>query len=250
MKFISWPPTPWQRFWMIAGAVLFLLLCIWLWGYMAEQRGKELALADVAKKEAEITEKAKEEKEAQKRQYEDEAKKLQKEHEQERAEWASQQLALSRSVLATNQATERRIAEALKPKTPEQVGKEAKEVLGISPPVQNGMFTVTVAEMQAQIAIKLDRDRLADNLRDTEKQLEFERQTSATLRSDLDRANKTNELSNQTLDLANKTVAQYKEAMERYEKVARKGKLRRVAEFSGKVGIMAGVAVLAAKAGN
>lgn len=174
----------------------------------------------------------------------DESARLEREaHELERKQWQEQQAALMRSVVARNAATERRIADALKPKTQDEVGKEAEKELGIAPvPAPQG-FTVSVQEMQQLIATKLDRDRLAENLKETEKQLDLERQATATLRADLDRALKGIEQANNVIDLQGKTI-------EAYKKAATKTKLRKVLEFGGRAGITIGLAYLGAKAGS
>lgn len=173
----------------------------------------------------------------------DEAARLERAaHELERKQWQEQQAALTRSMLERNAATERRIVEALRPKTQEEVVKEAEKELGVSPrPTAQG-FTVTVQEMQEFIALKLDRDRLAENLKETEKQLDLERQATATLRADLDRALKGIEQANNVIQLQTKTIDAYKVA-------ATKTRLRKIMEFGGRAGITVALAYMGAKAG-
>lgn len=174
----------------------------------------------------------------------DEQARLEREaHELERQQWQEQQAALTRSVLARNQVTERRIAEALKPKSSEEVGKEAQEAFGKAPVQTAQGFTVTVQEMQEFVALKLDRDRLAENLKETQKQLDLERQATATLRADLERSIKSLEQANSVIDLQSKTIDAYKKA-------ATKTRLRKVLEFGGRAGITVALGYLGAKAGS
>lgn len=164
-------------------------------------------------------------------------------HEEERKQWQEQQTALTRNLLARNAETERRIAAALAPKPAEQVKTEAEQAFG-KPAVQTPQgFTVSVEQMQEFVALKLDRDRLSENLKETQKQLDIERQGTATLRADLERSIK-------SLDQANKVIVDYQAAMAAYRKAATKTKLRKILEFSGRAGITVGLAYLGAKAGS
>ena len=172
----------------------------------------------------------------------DEAAKLERQaHEEERKAWQEQQAALTRSVLARNEATERRIALALVPKPIEQVGKEVRALFGTSPPQTASGFSITVQEMQEFVALKLDRDRLAENLKETQKQLDLERQATATLSSDLNRALN-------GLEQANVVIKDYQTAMEAYRKAATKTRLRKVLEFGGRAGITVALGYLGSRA--
>lgn len=174
----------------------------------------------------------------------DEQARLEREaHEQERQQWQEQQAALTRSVLARNEATERRIAVALAPKPAEQVGREVQEAFGKAPTQTAQGFTVTVQEMQEFVALKLDRDRLTENLKETQKQLDLERQATATLRADLGRAM-------ESIEQANMVIKDYQAAMDAYRKAATKTRLRKVLEFGGKASLTIGLAYLGAKAGS
>jgi hypothetical protein len=146
--------------------------------------------------------------------------------------------------VARNTATERRIAEVLAPKPIEHVVREVREAFGKEPTqTAQGGFSVTIQEMQEFIALKLDRDRLGENLKETEKQLDLERQATATLRSDLERALKGIEQANNVIDLQGKTIDAYKKA-------ATKTKMRKILEFGGRAGLTIGLAYLGAKAGS
>lgn len=175
----------------------------------------------------------------------EEAARLEREaHAEERKQWAERQAELMRSVVARNTATERRIAEVLAPKPIEHVVREVREAFGKEPTqTAQGGFSVTIQEMQEFIALKLDRDRLAENLKETDKQLDLERQATATLRADLDRALK-------GLEQANGVIKDYQTAMEAYRKAATKTRMRKVLEFGGRAGLTIGLAYLGAKAGS
>jgi len=172
----------------------------------------------------------------------DAAARLEREaHAEERKQWAEQQAVFARTVAARNQTTDRLIAAALAPKTVEQVGKEAKETLGITTAPTATGFSITVQEMQEFVALKLDRDRLSENLKETQKQLDIERQATATLNSDLNRALK-------GLEQANVVIKDYQTAMEAYRKAATKTRLQKILEFGGRAGITVALGYLGSRA--
>lgn len=203
----------------------YSILGLWEAKYLAEAEEKERRANSALVDKQRAEESARAEREA---------------HEAERKEWAERQAALARSILARNEATERRITAALAPKTSEQVGKEAKETLGITPTPTATGFSITVQEMQEFVALRLDRDRLKENLADREAQLEAERQTVRTLQADLDRAIK-------SLEQSNKVIADYQVAMEAYKAVAKKSKWRKGLEIGGRVGLMVAAGYLGAR---
>lgn len=217
---------------LIAIASLAVLVCLyWILAYRDEINLAKAKEAE-AKASAALAEKEKAE----------EVARLERQaHEEERKQWQAQQAELTRSMLARNAATERRIAEALKPKTTEEVGKEAKDTLGITPTPTATGFSVTVQEMQEFVALKLDRDRLTENLKETQKQLDIERQTTATLRADLGKAIA-------GLEQSNQVIKDYQTAMAAYKKAATKTRLRKALEFGGRAGITIGLAYLGARA--
>ena len=100
---------------------------------------------------------------------------------------------------------------------------------------------ITVAEMQEFVAVKLDRDRLAENLKETEKQLALERQAVTTLKVDLATAVA-------SLNQANRVIGDYQTAMDAYKKAAKKSGLRRAVEVGGKIGLSFALGYLGAKA--
>lgn len=162
-------------------------------------------------------------------------------HEEERKQWQEQIASLSRSILTRNEATERRIAAAIAPKPAAEVSKDAEQTFGHKPTQTAQGFTVSVQEMQEFVALKIDRDRLDSNLKETTRQLDIERQTTSTLRADLERAVKSLEQANNVIDLQRQTIDAYKKA-------ATKTKLRRALEFGGRAAMTAGLAYLGARA--
>jgi chromosome segregation ATPase len=206
-----------------AGLGGLLLLGAWLWVSAVEREARDLAIAEEREKQAQVQE-------AERHKLEAAAKAEREQHEAERTQWAEQQAALARSLAARNQSVDKLIAEALAPKTAEQVSDDARKILGLTPPVADGGFKLTIAEMQDYVALKLDRDRLAENLKETNHQLDLERQASATLRADLDKAV-------QTIEMANHSITDYQAAMDAYKKVAKRGKWRKLGSVAGRVGL-------------
>jgi flagellar biosynthesis GTPase FlhF len=207
-----------------SGGALVLLLGAWLYVSDAEREARDLAIAEEREKQAQVQD-------AERQKLEAAAKAERDQHEAERLQWAEQQAALARSLAARNQSVDKLIAAALTPKTQAQIADDAKQTLGIAPPVLEGGFKLSLAEMQAYVGLKLDRDRLAENLKETTLQLELERQSNATLRADLDKAVK-------TIEMANRTISDYQTAMDAYKKVAKRSKWRKFGSVAGKVGIV------------
>ncbi len=247
MQFV-WPPTLLQK--ILAGVVTVILL----WGvgcFVVGQRAKEAAELAKADEQA----KAAKAKDAQVSALLEETKKLQEEakaerekNDSDRAIWAEQTAALNRSMLARNQSSDRAIAAALAPKPIGQVADEAKTILGpTAPTVQDGSFRLTAEQMQQFLAMKIDRDRLADNLKETLGNLDIERKTTATLRSDLDRAIKGIEDANLRTEEQRLLKEDWKQVAESYKKAAKKGFWRKTADVTGKVGLAFGAAFIAAK---
>src|SRR5262245_7324525 len=140
---------------LTVGFFLWWILGLWESKYLAEAKAKEDAAAQALAEKDKAEAAAKLEREA---------------HEEERKQWAEQQAAFARSVAARNQQTDRLIAAAMAPKSSEDVGKEAEKELGIKPTATPTGFQISVQEMQEFVALKLDRDRLAANLKETERQ--------------------------------------------------------------------------------
>jgi len=218
---------------LVSGAVLALALGAWLYVSYAEQEARYLAIAEERERQAQVQE-------AERQKLEAAAKAERDQHEAERAQWAEQQASLARSLAARNQSVDNLIAAALAPKTQEQVADDAKKVLGLAAPAADGGFKLTLTEMQDYVALKLDRDRLAENLKETERQLVIERQASVSLRADLD---KVIELIKQ----ANRSIDEYQTAMEAYKKVAKRSKWRKILNTGKTVGLTFATAYLATR---
>lgn len=244
---LTWPPTLLQK--ILAGILAFFLLwaggCFWI-----GQQKKEAALLATADEQARVA-KEKDDKVTelleQTKKLQEEAKAEREKNDADRQAWAEQQAALTRSILATNQAAERRRAEALRPKTQEEVAKDAKETLGISPPVQDGGFKLSVKELQEYVALKIEASRCAENEKRAQQQSELDKQTISTLRSDLDRAIKGIDDANQRTEDMRLSRDAWKEAAQSYKKVAKKGFWRKTADVGGKVGLAFGAALIARK---
>lgn len=245
---LVWPPTPQQKFGATAIGVLLVIIFIWLWISAGQREAANLAIAEekerVAKeKEAEISALLEQTKKAQ-----EEARAEREKNDADRAIWAEQQAALTRSVLARNQASDRAIAATLAPKPIQEVADEAKTILGpTAPVVQDGSFRLTSEQMQQFLAMKIDRDRLAENVKETLNQLEIERKATATLRLDLDRAIKAIDDANQRTEDQRLLKEDWIKVAESYRKVAKKGFWRKTGEISGRVGLAFGAALIAAK---
>lgn len=214
-----------------------LVLVYWLLAWRDEVNLQKAQAAEAVAAAA-LAEKAKAE----------ESARLEREaHELERKQWQEQQAALMRSVVARNQTVDRVIGELRAPSRPvEQIIKDSEQQLGMTPvvhPDNPKSFSLSQEQFQELIAIKVDRDRLFENLKSTEQQLDLERQSTATLKADLDRALKGIQDANNVIELQGKTI-------EAYKKAATKTRLRKVLEFGGRAGITIGLAYLGAKAGS
>lgn len=222
--------TPLVKISFWAGLALVLLLGLWLYISDAERTARDLAIAEEREKQAQVQD-------AERQKLEAAAKAERDQHEAERLQWAEQQAALARSLAARNQSVDKLITAALTPKTQAQIADDAKQTLGIAPPVLEGGFKLSLAEMQAYVGLKLDRDRLAENLKETTLQLELERQSSTTLRADLEKAVR-------TIEMADHTIRDYQTALGAYKKIAKRGKWRKFGSVATKVGLVVLPAVI------
>jgi len=218
---------------LVSGAVLAIALGFGLYVFEAQREAKDLAIAEERERQAQVQE-------AERQKLEEAAQAERDEHEAERAQWSEQQATLARSLAARNQSVDKLIAAALAPKTQDQVAEDAKKVLGLTPPAADGGFKLSLTEMQDYVALKIDRDRLAENLKETESQLAIERQAAVSLRVDLD---KVVELIKQ----ANRSIDEYQTAMEAYKKAAKRSKWRKIFDTSKTVGLTFATAYIATR---
>lgn len=230
----------------IAGSILAALA---LWWLLAWRDDVNLKKADDLKAQAEESRKAAQEATAEVRRVVEESKREREANEADRQRRDEQVQALVRSMAARDAAADRRVAAVLATKTPEQVSQNAKDVLGIQAPIIDGKALVTLSELNDAIATRIDRDRLAENKKELEETLQKERENVASLKSDLAKAieaiNKQNEVDRQK----DNTIALQSKTIEAYEKVAKKSRLRKTLEFSGRTGIALAFGYLGAKWG-
>lgn len=216
----------------LAGAAIVLGL-FWTWIAARERNARDLALAEERDKNAKVLEEQLRKNEEQRQIEREQTAKLIEANSELQAN-------LARSMAARNESAQRTIVELRQPKTTEQVVKDSQEHLGITPTVVDNSIRLTPEQFQELIAIKVDRDRLAANVSDVEKQLRIEKDTVSRLNTQLAGFEA-------TLKESNQLIADQRVVIESYKKVAKKGFWRKTGEISGKVGLAFGAALVAAK---
>jgi chromosome segregation ATPase len=219
----------------VGGAVIVLGL-LWTWIAAKERNARDLAVADERDKNAKVLEQQLKANEEQRRIEREQTAKLIEAN-------AELQANLARSMAARNESAQRTIVELRQPKTTEQVVKDSQEHLGITPTVVDNSIRLTPEQFQELIAIKVDRDRLAANVGDIEKQLRIEKDTVSRLNTQLAGFES-------TLKESNQLIADQRAVIESYKRVAKKGFWRKTGDITGKVGLAFGAAFIAAKVAN
>jgi len=133
---------------------------------------------------------------------------------------SSQQAVIAKVMQSRNQKVDAKIADLQAPKPAIEVSRDLKDV-GILSTVQNNDLLFSAKQAQEIVVIKLDRDRLADNLTDIKEQLRLEQEKTAKLQEDLIKAV-------DSLIQANKVTEDYKSALEAYKKIANPNILKRI----------------------
>lgn len=232
---LVWPPTPMMKIAAAGVGICIAIIVLWLWVSANERRARDLAIAEERERAAQVLadENAKREKERQ----------IEREQTAKLIE-ANNELrdSLARAMTVRNQQAERTIIELRQPKAPEQVVKDSQKELGYAPPVQDGSFRLTQEQFQELIAIKVDRDRLALNNTDLEKQLRLERDTNTRLTSQLSSFES-------TVKESNLLIMAQRDVIDSYKKVAKKSRFRTVVETTGKIGVGIAAGYLGARLG-
>lgn len=231
---LIWPPTPMQKLGAAAVGVFLVIILIWAWISSGQRQARDLAVAEERDRNTKVLEEENRKREAERQIEREQTAKLIEAN-------AELQANLARSMAARDQAVNRTIAQLRAPRTTEQIIKDSIQHLGITPQVIDNSIRLTPEQFQDLIAIKVDRDRLKQNLEDQERQLRLERDTTARLTTQIAGFEATLKESNQLI------VAQ-REVIESYKKVAKKGKLRKVLEVGGQVGLGIGLGYLGALA--
>lgn len=215
------------------GVGVLALGLFWGWLSSRERQARDLAVADERDKNAKVLEQQLRANEEQRRIEREQTAKLIEANQELQAN-------LARSMATRNESAQRTIVELRQPKTTEQVVKDSQEHLGITPTVIDNSIRLTPEQFQELIAIKVDRDRLAANVGDIEKQLRLEKDTVSRLNTQLVGFEA-------TLKESNQLIADQRVVIESYKRVARKGWLRKTGEIGAKVSLAFGAAFIAAK---
>jgi chromosome segregation ATPase len=151
---------------------------------------------------------------------------------------------LSKTMAARDAESAKLRSLVLAPKTAAETAKDAKDTLGFAPQVQlDNSFRLTQEQMQSLLAMKVDVDQLKQDKKDLQEQLEATHDTIARLNADV-------EGYKESMREKDQLIASQRETIEAYKRVAKKTKLRRTLEFTGRIGLTAATAYLAAKAAN
>lgn len=148
---------------------------------------------------------------------------------------SAQQAILAKNIQIRNQRTDAKIAAIEIPKPALEVSRDLKDV-GILSTVQNNDLLFSAKQAQEIVGLKLDRDRLSDNLGDIKEQLRLEQEKTEKLMSDLTKAV-------DALVQANKVTEDYRVALESYKKVAKSGIIKRIVTAGKYVVIGIGIGI-------
>jgi len=229
---------PWRKPILWTVGIVVAIIVLWLWMSASERRARDLAIAEEQKKNSEIL--AANNKEAQEiRARAEEQERITREA---NAALVKANLELVGTIRTTQAAREREAAvrqsQILKPKPLDEVVEEARKILGIEPKIQaDGTANIAKESLQDYIALKDRLDSIEISRSEDQRQIRL-------LEDNVQRQQKTIEsmeaslaAKDQTIREDKELIASQKEVIKSYEKVAKKGKLRRAAEISGKVGL-------------
>lgn len=244
MKILAWPTSTGQKvFW---GACAFLVVCLAVYLFIGkiQRDAAAMALAEKNRQDIIVKDAESEKLRLENLRLQKESEDLRQKNDADRAIAAERVAALLRSQVLRNQNADKKIYEIKAPKPVEDIAKDAQANLGISPPISNGVFQITAVQLQELIAVKVDRDRLTENVKDLMRQLELERQSSSSLRADLDRAIKSIADANARTEDQRLLKEEWKANAEQFRNVAKKTGWQKALAVGQEVGKIALTAVI------
>jgi len=152
-----------------------------------------------------------------------------------RKKLSEQQELLTKTIALRNQQVDKKISELNKPQSADEVSRDLKDI-GIVSQVQNNDLLFSAKQAQEIVGLKLDRDRLFDNMTDIKEQLRLEQEKTARLQEDLIKAV-------DSLVQANKVTEDYKAALEAYKKVAKPSIFKKILDAGKYVAIGLGIGI-------
>lgn len=239
MTLLVWPPTPQQKLGAVVIGGLVVIVVVWLWISAGQREARDLAIAEERDKSAKVLEAQNRSNDEQRRK-DEEQRRIEREQTdkliQANAELTSKLVA---TVAQRNQEAAQLRAALLAPKAPAQVVEDSKKHLGFEPQVQpDNSFRLTQEQFQQMIAMKADVERLTANYSDLERQFRLSQNTVTRLLTEkqgYEISLKDRDASIRERDVL---ITAQRDVIESYKKVAKKSKLRKVAETSGKIGMM------------
>lgn len=215
------------KYWVWVGVVVLVLGTIQFGIYSIVKRAKDLAIAEERDRTAKI--------------HQAETDRLKAEHVAQEAAIAkrfkelTEQMAKRADAIAKrNPKTDEKIEKVRSQKPIEDVAQDVKDILGFEPRI-TGPQTLesNIQHVQEWVALKLDRDRLSDNLIDTKEQLQLETERRELVEKDLASTKAQLSRTEQQSD-------DWREVAMSYKKVAKKGfgaKMLGVGKFIGQTAI-------------
>ncbi len=131
-------------------------------------------------------------------------------------------------IVYRDREADKRVAEVLAPSRPaEQVRQDLQSAYSFGPlTVEGNLFTFDTPQVQQFVATKVDRDRLAENLKDTQGQLHDEQEKVNILEANLGEAQG--------------SLKEAQGVIDGYKKAAKKSKWQRFFDGAKKVGLFVG----------
>jgi chromosome segregation ATPase len=146
------------------------------------------------------------------------------------------QKSIGQNIVKRNVATQTKIQQVTaKDRTVEQVKKDVEDNLLITPVLSttNSDFIFSLAQTQQIVALKINSDRLEQNIKDIQNQLTLEQEKTARLQQDLSTAIT-------ALNQATTVINDYKDTVAAYKKAAKKSVWQKVRNGA----IVVGVAIM------
>lgn len=144
------------------------------------------------------------------------------------AQLQQQKAQIQTQIVYRDKDTETKIVAVAAPNRSEtQVSDDVQSAYKFPPlKVEGGVFSFTAPETQQFVVTRLDRDRLALDLQDTQKQLALESTSNVTLANDV--------------VVAGKRLEESKKVITDYQKIAKKSKFKTFLSNAEKVGLFVG----------
>lgn len=163
---------------------------------------------------------------------------------QQRTELAKQNEKRHTAKIKRNVKIDKAIGAVTAPKPAHQVAQDVKDILGIEPSIGGeDTLSYTAAQVQSWVALKLDRDRLSENLADTLEQLRNKEQEVALLEKD-------NQYKTEALLKTEQQAKDWRDVALSYKTVAKKSGFKKFLSFGktvGQIGLTALIVGLVAR---